>query len=313
MLDLWTGRGDAMSDGRRVFPRLRWLRRVPPAAVLVACLLPATGCVDSEAVSKFATQAHDVLILGQPVLADLAESCIRAHVAEAPVPADKNKLFDPTFRATAAADPACVGFSQDQPGELAILKVLTDYFGAVSQLAATGSSATGKDSSSSADTARKDPGETQDALKAASGLAGFLGKVASNGYRERALEKALRDQKDNVDAVIAALRDIVQNRYENNELKREKQVITDADLNLLGANDDPAVKALFRAQWQRSMDLIDKKQAAADAFVKALDTMQQGCDALSGTASLKAKDVPSLVQPYTDSLSSLIPSIEKAL
>jgi len=234
-------------------------------------------------------------------------------VAEAPVPADKFKLFDPNLRATAAADPACVGFAQDQPGELAILKVLTDYFGALSQLAATGTTATGKSTSSSAETAQKNPGETQDVLKAVSGLAGFLGKVASNGYRERALEKALRDQKDNVDAVIGALREIVQNRYENTELKTEQQVITRADGDLLGANDDTATKALLRAQWQNSMDLIDKKQAAADAFVKALDTMQQGYDALSNTPSLKAKDVPSLVQPYTDSLSSLIPSIEKAL
>jgi hypothetical protein len=284
-----------------------------PAAVLMACLLPATGCVDSEAVSKFATQAHDALNLGQPVLEDLAGSCVRAHVAEEPMPPDKNKLFDPDLRAKAAADSACVGFAQDQPGELAILKVLTDYFGAVSQLAATGSSATGKNSSSSADVAKKNPGETQNVLKAVDGLAGFLGKVASNGYRERALENALRDQKDNVDAVIAALRDIVQNRYESNALQMEKQVITRADGDLLGANDDAATKALFRVQWQRSMDLIARKQAAADAFVKALDTMQQGYDALSNTPSLKTKDVPSLVQPYTDSLSSLIPSIEKAL
>jgi hypothetical protein len=289
------------------------VRRVLPAAVAAACLLPATGCVDSEAVSKFATQAHDALNLGQPVLEDLAESCIRAHLAEAPVPADAKNLFDPSLRATAAADPACAAFTQEQPGELAILKVLTDYFGAVSQLAATGSTATGKNSSSSADAAKKNPGETQSVLKAVDGLTGFLGKAVSNGYREHALEKALRDEKDDVDAVIAALRDIVQNRYENNELVREKQEITDADRDLLSANDDTATKALLRTQWQHSMDLIDKKQAAADAFVKALDTMQQGYDALSGTTSLKAKDVPTTIQPYTDSLSSLIPSIEKAL
>jgi hypothetical protein len=300
-----------MSETRRTWAKL--LRRLMPAAVLVACLVPATGCVDSEAVSKFATQAHDALNLGQPVLEDLAESCIRAHLAEAPVPADAKNLFDPNLRATAAADPACAAYAQNQPAELAVLKVLTDYFGAVSQLAATGSTATGKDSSSSGDEAKKDPGETQDALKAVQGLTGFLGKVASNGYRERALEKALRDQKDNVDAVVAALRDIVQNRYENNELKRERQVITDADADLLTASDDTATKALLRAQWLHSMELIDKKTAAADAFVKALDTMQQGYDAVSGARNLKAKDVPGLVQPYTDSLSSLIPSIQKAL
>lgn len=302
-----------MSFPRRVYPKTRSLRRVTPAAALVACLLLSTGCVSSDAVSKFATQAHDALNLGQPVLEDLTESCIRAHMAEAPVPADRNKLFDPSLRATAAADPACAAFAQDQPGELAILKVLTDYFGAVSQLAATGTTATGKNSSSSSETAKTSPSETQNVLSAVSNLAGFLGKVASNRYRERALEKSLQGQKDNVDTVVAALRDIVQNRYENNALRIERQAITRADGDLLGANDDPATKGLMRAQWQRSMDLVDKKQAAADAFVKALDTMQQGYDALSNVPSLKAKDVPSLVQPYTDSLSNLVPAIEKAL
>jgi hypothetical protein len=302
-----------MSKARRGFLRWRSLRRLMPAAVGVACLLPATGCVDSGAVSKFATQAHDALTLGQPVLEDLLQSCVRAHIAEAPVSGDTNKLFDPNFRATAAGDSECAALAQDQPGELATLKILTDFFGAVSQLAATGSSATGKNSSSDGETAKKNPGETQNLIKAVDGLTGFLGKVASNGYRERALEKALRDQKENVDVVVAALKEIVQNRYENNALVRERQVITVADEKLLGQSSDDATRALFRSQWQNSMDLIDKNAAAADAFVKALDTMQQGYDALSNTPKLKAKDVPSLVQPYTDSLSSLIPSIEKAL
>lgn len=290
-----------------------WPRRVAPAAALAAFLLTATGCVDSEAVSKFATQAHDALILGQPVLEDLEASCIRSHMAQAPIPADRNQLFDANLRATAAADPACAAYAQAQPGELAILKVLTDYFGAVSQLAATGSSATGKDSSSTAAKAKASPSEAQNTLAAVTSLAGFLGKVASNGYREHALEKAVRDQKDNVDTVIAALRDIVQDRYENSELAGEQREITRADELLLNASSDDATKALFRSQWQSSIDVIEKKRAAADAFAQALDKMQQGYDALCGASSLKAKDLPSLVQPYTDSIQSLIPSIEKAL
>lgn len=292
----------------------QWPRRLVSAAAIGCCLVPATGCVESDAVSKFATQAHDALNLGQPVLEDLEGSCVRAHLIKAAVavPAGTNQLFDENLRSEAANDPECVGYTQAQPGELAILKVLTDYFGALSQLAATGSSATGKDSASSADKAKSNPTQEQSAVAAAQGLAGFLGKVASNGYRERELVKALQGQKGNVDAVIAALRDIVQNRYEDNQLVREKQEITDADGKLL-PNADDATKALFRMQWQFSMDEIAKKRAAADAFLKALDKMQQGYDALCGASSLKAKDLPSLVQPYTDSIQSLIPSIEKAL
>ena len=293
----------------------RWPRRLVSAAAIGCCLVPATGCVESDAVSKFATQAHDALNLGQPVLEDLEGSCMRAHMIKAAVavPPGTNQLFDANLRTEAANDPVCSAYAQAQPGELAILKVLTDYFGALSQLAATGTSATGKDSSASADKAKSSsPTEEQNAVAAAQGLAAFLGKVASNGYRERELEKAVQGQKGNVDAVIAALRDIVQNRYEDNQLVREKQEITDADGKLL-PNADDATKALFRVQWQRSMDEIEKKHAAADAFLKALDKMQQGYDALCGASSLKAKDLPSLVQPYTDSIQSLIPSIEKAL
>jgi hypothetical protein len=291
----------------------RWMRgKAIPTLVGVAFLLPASGCADLEAVSKFATESSQALKQGRLVLEDIEASCIRAHVAEEPIPADVNQLFDPSLTSKAAADPACAAYASHQPGELAVLKVLTDYYTALSQLASTGSASTGKGDSSSSQSAKETSSEPENVLKAVDGLAGFLGKVAAGGYRERALEKDLKERKDDVAAVVSGLKDIVQNRYENHSLVEEQQIITRVDLELLGKTSDDAVKALYRAQWESAMDLIAKKKAAADAFVKALDTMQDGYTALTDT-SLKAKDLPSVIQPYTEALSSLIPSIQKAL
>lgn len=283
------------------------------AAAVLACLLPASGCVDLTAVSKFASQSSQALTEGQPVLEDIAASCIRAHLVAMPVPTDNRQLFDPGLQAQAAADPACAAYTSEQPGELALLKVLTDYFTALSQLAATGTASTGKSSSSSAKSAKDKSSEPENVLNAAGSLADFLGKIAAGGYRARQLEKDLKDRKDDVAAVVAGLKDIVQSRYEGNSLVREQQVVTATDSDLVGNSTDPALKALYRTQWQGAMDSIAQKRAAADAFVKALDTMQSGYEALCNAPNLKAKDVPGIIQPYTDSLSSLIPSIQKAL
>jgi hypothetical protein len=299
----------AVRISRRVIARL--YKSFIPTAVAAAFLVPASGCVDLTAASKFASQSSQALTQGQAVLEDIEASCVRAHVAELPVPEDKRQLFDPDLTSKATADPACVEYANLQPGELAVLKVLTDYFTALSELASTGTASAGKNASASAQTAKEKSHEPENVLKAVQSLADFLGKVASEGYRERELDKAVRDRKDDVAAVIGGLKEIVQ-RYEDTSLKLEEKAMTDAAFDLLGKNDDRAVKALYRTQWESAMALIAQKKAAANAFIQALDTIQQGYNSLTST-SLKAKNLPGIIQPFTDSLGSLIPAIQKAL
>src|ERR1700722_7894330 len=204
-------------------------------------------------------------------------------------------------------------YAKVQTGELSVLQILTDYFTALSQLASTGTASTGKNASSSAQTAKQTSSQPENVLGAVSGLADFLGQVVANGYHERKLDQGITDRNDDVAAVISGLKDIVQNRYENDVLVKEQQIITVAASDRVDGTTEKSIKALYRIQWQGAMDLITQKKVAADAFLKALDTIQQGHNALIKTTSLKAKSVSSIIQPYTDSISSLIPSIQKAL
>jgi hypothetical protein len=288
-------------------------RSVIMTMAVVILLLPASGCVDLTAVSKFTSQSSEALTQGKAVLEDIEASCVRSHIAEEPIPADKNQLFDPNLVSRAAADPACMDYAKVQTGELSVLQILTDYFTALSQLASTGTASTGKNASSSAQTAKQTSSQPENVLGAVSGLADFLGQVVANGYHERKLDQGITDRNDDVAAVISGLKDIVQNRYENDVLVKEQQIITVAASDRVDGTTEKSIKALYRIQWQGAMDLITQKKVAADAFLKALDTIQQGHNALTKTTSPKAKSVSSIIQPYTDSISSLIPSIQKAL
>lgn len=289
-------------------------------AIVLAFVLSVAGCVTTDAVSKFATQSSQALAQGQPIFEDLEASCIRAHLAEQAIPANVKDLFDTNDATTAAAAPDCTDYAAVQPGLLATLKVLTDYFTALSQLASTGAASTGKNSSNDAGTAKtsnqtaKTTNLTTDALSAVASLSAFLGRVATSGYQEKHLVDDLKTTDNDVTIVANALSDIVKKRYEDHQLESEENDIQQANLTLLGKTDDSAVRALFRNQWREEVALIATKKAAADAFVKALDNIRDGHKALATeTDNLKAKDFPALIQPYTDSLSNLIPALQKTL
>lgn len=287
-------------------------RRIILHLALVFVLL-VSGCVSTDAVSKFATQSSQALAQGQPIVEDLEASCIRQHLAEQDIPADLKKLFDPSAVKVAAADPACVDYAAVQPGLLALLKVMTDYFTALSQLASTGTASTGKSASTNAQTAKTSNSDSN-VLSALTNISTFLGQVATNGYREKQLAHDIEARDPDVAIVISALKEVVQGRYEKHQLDSEQNSITQAYLGLLSKTSDPAIRALFRNQWQADVALIDAKRAAADAFVKALDTIQEGHNKLATNAGkINPKDLPALIQPYTDSLSNLAPSLQKVL
>lgn len=289
-------------------------------ALVTTFLLLLPGCVTNDAVSKFAGQSSQALAQGQPIFEDLQASCIRQHLAEQAIPEDVNKLFDTTDVKIAAADPACLDYAAVQPGLLAALKVLTDYFNALSQLASTGTASSGKNSASDTSTAKstnlttKTTNFTAEVLSALTNLSAFLGQVATTAYREKELARDIRARDNDISIVTNALKQIVVERYENHQLVSEENSIQRADLDLLGKTSDPAIRALYRNQWRDAIAIITAKKSTADAFVKSLENIRDGHHALATHAgSLRAKDLPALIQPYTDSLSKLVPSLQKVL
>ena len=273
-----------------------------------ALLLLAAACVTSDAVSKFASQSTEALEQGQPVLKDLEGSCIRQHLVEQTVPANINDVFDPAAFQKAAANPACSAYAEVQPGELAILKTLTNYFNAISQLATTGTSTEKGDAE-----AAKNSGQAGNVLAAVSNLSVFLGKVAAGGYQAKHLTNDIRSTDKDVAVVIDALIEIVQQRYVGNQLVSEEHEITETYKDLLRSQGpSPATASLLRAQWEQQITDIGERRAAAEAFIKCLQTIKEGHHKLATeAATIKPTELRAVLDPYTDSLKSLIPSIQK--
>lgn len=276
--------------------------------VAAAFLLLASACVTSDAVSKFASQSTEALEQGQPVLKDLEGSCIRQHLVEQAIPTNINDVFDPKAFKKAAANPVCAGYAEVQPGELAILKTLTNYFNAISQLATTGTSTEKGDAE-----AAKNSGQAGNVLAAVSNLSVFLGKVAAGGYQAKHLTNDIRSTDNDVAVVIDALIEIVQQRYVDNQLVSEEHEITETYKDLLRSQGpSPATASLLRAQWERQVTDIGERKAAAAAFIKCLQTIKEGHHKLATeAATIKPTELRAILDPYTDALRSLIPSLQK--
>lgn len=282
-------------------------RRSIVIAALSAFALLASSCVTTDAVTKFASQSCTSLEQGQPILKDLEGSCIRQHLVEQAVPANINEVFNPEAFKMAAADPACAAYASVQPGELAILKTLTDYFNAISQLASTGTSSAKGDAAGA-----KKSSAPPKVIDAVSQLATFLGKAAAGGYEAKHLNGDIRSSDESVATVVDALIEIVQKRYVDNQLVSEEHEITETYKDLLRTQGpSPATAALLRAQWEQQVTAIGDRKTTADAWVKALETIKEGHHKLAGEAgSLNAKEIPGIIQPYTDSLKSLAPLLK---
>lgn len=275
-------------------PRLRTCAVV----LLIVSLLFLSSCSSLDAVAKFASQSSQALAQGPAIFNDIGASCIRAQLSQAKSEAD------------AAA--ACAEFTDQTPAMLAASKTLVDYFTAISQLASTGKTSKGKSTDSDKQGAKKAAakGTASGALmKSVGSIITLIGKVAAEGYRVEHLQKDLKSVAGDVDIVLDALGKIGDQDY-NQVLTNEQQVYARQfqDLELLPAGDTSTkiIRALVMDNERQEARLLAAKQAAAKAYGQAIQAIKDGHDKLlQHPGKLDAKDVPALIQPYTDDLSQI--------
>jgi len=272
-------------------------------------LLPS--CVTSDAVSKFAGESSQALGQGRSLFEDLKASCMRQQRAGLEIPRDKNGVFDLPAYKKAAAVKECRDFAAQQPGLLAALQVLTDYFAALSQLAATGTARAGKEAAANPQAAGTS-GLAGDAVKALSKLSTFLGQFAAAGYREKHLTQDVKARDQDIQIVTDALVEVVKEKYER-QLKREQEALRDQGLSVLEASNTPALRALLRDRWLEKVDGLESRKEKAEAFAQALHMVRDGHKKLAEAPNLRAKDVAATLKQYTDELSALLPALQKAL
>jgi len=278
--------------------------------LLVSLLLLSSCSLDS--VAKFASQSSQALAQGPAILKDIEGSCIRGEQSKAKDPyygLDQSAL---AAKVQADAAKACKAYTDETPSLLVASKTLTDYFTAISQLAGTGKTSTGKN-------ADQDKQAAQNAAKTRKSITlmqsvgkiiGLIGKMASEGYRAEHLQKDLNSVSSDVETVLAALGTVGSVDY-NTVLTVEQQEYERQfnDLGLLTASDPSTniIRVLAKSDEITEARLIAAKHAAATAYGEAINQIIGGHKALlAHTGKLDAKDVPVLIQPYTDSLSQIV-------
>jgi hypothetical protein len=152
-------------------------------------------------------------------------------------------------------------------------------------------------------------------MKSAGTIIDAIGRMATEGYRQKHLEKDLQGVAKDVDALLAELKKDADVRYvglltaEQRAYERQFSVA----LQDLGAptSNDPSqlqlIRTLARDDESAQARLIAAKRSAAMSYGKAIDTILSGHRALlDHRGKLDAKDVSGMIQPYTDSLSKLV-------
>lgn len=290
--------------------------RIVHCSLLLASLFSLSSC-SLTAVGEFANQSSQALAQGPAILKDVEASCIRRQMTLGQ--AQYYGLDQPDSAAKAQADAAknCEAFTSKTPDLLAASKAVTDYFSALSQLASAGKSSAGKDSGGADAKTAKTP-ESQTLLKATGNIVEAVGKLAAEGYRAKHLEKDLTSVAPDVDAVLKALKavgDVDYNRLLINEQQayEEQFNVPLQELGAPAAKDSPQLKllrVLAKDDESTQERLIAAKHAAANAYGDAIDKILAGHKALlAHQGKLDAKDVPGLVQPFTDDLSKIVQSL----
>ncbi len=283
--------------------------------VLLLCFLLLLNACSFDAVGQFASQSSQALAQGPAILKDIEGSCVRKELSE-------SSYFgldqpDQAAAATAKATAACAQFADETHSLLAASKALTDYFTAISELAAGGKTDAGKDASQDKATASK-AAKTPHAdaiMKQVGGILDVLGKMATAGYRDKRLQADLKSVAPDVEAVLGALKMAGSDSYtrvliiEQRTYERRFNVLLQ-DLPSSGDAQVKLLRVLARDNLSEQARVIAAKEAAAKAYGEAIDKILAGYKTLvSQQGKLDAKDMVGVMQPYTSSLMKLSQSL----
>ena len=281
------------------------VRKWALCAVVVGLAL--TGCTTTDEVSKFAANASAALEQGQAVVKDWKQSCIREHLAEAPI-----NEFDSRQK---QAEEQCKGPNDVGTDQLAISKALGSYFTALSQLAAgTASTVKAKDEPKALTTSSSsDPQYKQ--------IIDLVSKWFTEVYTQKKLAEDVAAADGAVGALAEAQAAVVEKEY-SKQLDSEQEALRQRYTSFLGhvqrtpelKSAEPVVAVLFRDHWDSDVRALEAKRAAAAAYVEALHKIREGHHALAQKGGrFKADEMSGLLGPFTADIQNALAILRKAL
>ena len=281
------------------------LRALKRASVLaIVSLVASTGCNTPDTVSKFCASSNSTLATAIAAFRDLPASCLRA----------KNLTRDIGTFELIQKDPQCSQIAEQSDGAVAASQALIDYFAAINSLATFNTAHTASDASDLASKTAAAFSAQPEAQKAIGSIATFLTTVATSGYQQKSINNDLKQVSANVSAVVKALSAILQENYINQALTKDEESKLAShykDFSVSHTGGDVALQLDDR--WRADEKAIVAKRQSAQALITALGAIQKGVANLAANAnSLKAKEIPAMLDPYVSQLQTLIPQVQKA-
>lgn len=271
--------------------------------LVAAILLVPSGCNTPDSVADFCGASEKALLTTEPIFADLGGSCLR----------EVNLRQEIGSFTVVDSDPGCAAIQKQADASVATVQLLDDYFAALHALAKFGVAKTGSDANDLAAKAAGAFGAGADAQTAVGTIAKFLTTAATGAYQLKSLNRDIAQVNTNVAAVTDALVQILQENYLKQGLDDEQKKLTVHYREYAQAHPDGTVTLLLDDRWRADRKVLDERRAAAVDAVAALRSIKAGTASLAAHAgSLKAKEIPALLDPYTSQLQDLIPQIQKA-
>jgi hypothetical protein len=273
-------------------------------SILIVALLVLPSCADFGPVKDYAALSKQASAGYSGIIDDMYQSCLRS--AE----------FDPPSNAD-TPEKHCVEWKEIQPGLLHVESTLQDYLVAVGKLAGNETISYDKNLDSLRNEVEdiKLSGKSVFGSKqvdAIAGLAGFLLKAATDGYRQRQLERTFSAQNENVKTLTAALKDIIAHDYEK-RLENEEIAIEAFRVRLHRASDQSLAVEIGMRQVQEHLWDIEKRKEAAENYVKTLDLIAKGHQQLfEHKKDLGSKELSKLLWDDASEMIPLIHGIQKA-
>lgn len=271
---------------------------------LVVAPLILAGCVDFGPVKDYAALSNRASTEYSGIVEDMYQSCLRS--AEFDPPDNKD-----------TPEKHCLEWREAKAGLLKAGSTLQDYLVAIGKLAGNENISYDKnvDALKNAVDGVKLSGKSvfdSKQVDAITGLAGFLLKVSTDGYRRRELALTVSAQNENVQALTAALKVIVAHDYEA-RLENEKNTIEAFQVRLLRASDQSLAVEIGKRQAQDHLWDMERKKKAANDYVKALDLIAKGHQQLfEHKKDLGSKVLLKLLADDASEMISLIQDTQKA-
>ncbi len=279
------------------------MRRFRLSLLLALLLLVPGGCAAPDTIADFCGASEGVLTASVPVFADLGASCLRVKTLEQGIG---------TF-AVVKSDSGCAAIDAQAKASVAAAKILEQYFGALHSLAKFGAAKPASDASTLAAGTAALAGSDTTAQTAIAAMAQFLTTATFSRHSTRSATSDMVQVNRNVAAVCDALITILQTNYVDQELADEERKLAVHYREFAVEHPEPQMVALLDERWQADRKALGARRTAARQAVAALEAVKAGVGALAARGdSLKAKEIPALLDPYIQRMQALLPEMQKA-